>query len=47
MQRRGRGTHRIPRVGLDGGCSQADLRSTGGDGLFPCSLPRLAKSGFP
>jgi hypothetical protein len=22
--------------GSDGGCSQADLRSTGGDGLFYC-----------
>jgi hypothetical protein len=25
-----------PSRGPDGGCSQADLRSTGGDGLFYC-----------
>ena len=25
-----------PSCGPDGGCSQADLRSTGGDGLFYC-----------
>ena len=25
-----------PSRGADGGCSQADLRSTGGDGLFYC-----------
>ena len=26
--------------GPDGGCSQADLRSTGGDGLFYCFAAR-------
>jgi hypothetical protein len=31
-----RGTRRIPRAGLMGGCSQNDLRSTGGNGLFYC-----------
>ena len=28
-----------PSRGPDGGCSQADLRSTGGDGLFYCFVP--------
>ena len=29
-----------PSRGSDGGCSQADLRSTGGDGLFYCFLAK-------
>ena len=36
MRLRTHGIQSHPSRGPDGGCSQADLRSTGGDGLFYC-----------
>ena len=36
-----------PSRGPDGGCSQADLRSTGGDGLYYCFAAQLTVQAMP